>query len=201
MFGCLSLSIFAVLGGIALATLFQRCRNGSARLRPFIHSQRSRTDRRVPKKTEKGPGRATTARRDQADCGGDRSGRHRGGAGAERTVSHRILVPGMIIPQGNRLAHVAVKLAGIVAELRKNLGDAVDKDEVLAILESREVADAKSEYLAGRLTNDLQQDLFERHKALWDKKISTEQQFLRSRNQAAILASPRDATNSKQSCS
>jgi cobalt-zinc-cadmium efflux system membrane fusion protein len=52
-------------------------------------------------------------------------------------------------------------------------------------LESREIADAKSEYLAARLTNELQQDLFERDKALWDKKISTEQQFLRSRNQAA----------------
>jgi cobalt-zinc-cadmium efflux system membrane fusion protein len=55
----------------------------------------------------------------------------------------------------------------------------------VAILESRDVADAKSEYLAARLTNDLQQDLFERDKALWDKKISIEQQFLRSRNQAA----------------
>ena len=47
------------------------------------------------------------------------------------TISHRILVPGTIIPQGNRVPHVAVKLSGIVAELRKNLGDIVDKDEVL----------------------------------------------------------------------
>jgi multidrug efflux pump subunit AcrA (membrane-fusion protein) len=49
---------------------------------------------------------------------------------------------------------VAVKLSGIVAELRKNIGDPVEKDEVVAILESREVADAKSEYLAARLTNE-----------------------------------------------
>ena len=33
-----------------------------------------------------------------------------------------------------------MKLSGTVAELRKNLGDAVNKDEVLGILESREVA-------------------------------------------------------------
>ena len=72
-----------------------------------------------------------------------------------------------------------------MAQLRKKIGDPVASDEVLAILESREVADAKSEYLAARLTDDLQHDLFERDKALWDKKISTEQQFLRSRNQAA----------------
>jgi len=101
------------------------------------------------------------------------------------TIAHRIVVPGTIVPHADRIAHVAVKLSSIVAELRKNIGDPVEKNEVLAILESREVADAKSEYLAARLTNELQQDLFERDKSLWDKKISSEQQFLRSRNEAA----------------
>ncbi len=72
-----------------------------------------------------------------------------------------------------------------VGELRKKIGDPVAKDEILAILESREVADAKSEYFAARLTSELQQDLFERDKTLWDKRISNEQQFLRSRNAAA----------------
>src|SRR5712672_3177786 len=100
-------------------------------------------------------------------------------------IARRIIVPGTIVPQADRIAHVAVKLSSIVAELRKNIGDAVEKNEVLAILESREVADAKSEYLAARLTNELQQDLFERDKSLWDKRVSTEQQFLRSRNLAA----------------
>jgi cobalt-zinc-cadmium efflux system membrane fusion protein len=88
------------------------------------------------------------------------------------TIAHRIIVPGTVVPQADRIAHVAVKLSSIVAELRKNIGNPVEKNEVLAILESREVADAKSEYLAARLTNELQQDLFERDKALWDKRIS-----------------------------
>jgi cobalt-zinc-cadmium efflux system membrane fusion protein len=101
------------------------------------------------------------------------------------TIARRIIVPGTIVPQADRIAHVAVKLSSIVAELRKNIGDPVEKNEVLAILESREVADAKSEYLAARLTNELQQDLFERDKSLWEKKISSEQQYLRSRNEAA----------------
>jgi cobalt-zinc-cadmium efflux system membrane fusion protein len=100
-------------------------------------------------------------------------------------LANRVLVPAAIIPDADRIARVAVKLSGTVAELRKKIGDEVHKDEVLAVLESREVADAKSEYLATRLTNDLQQDLFERDKALWDKRVSTEQQFLRSRNLAA----------------
>ena len=102
------------------------------------------------------------------------------------TIAHRIIVPGTIVPHADRIAHVAVKLPSIVAELRKNIGDPVEKNEVLAVLESREIADAKSEYLAARQTNELQQELFERgYKVLWEKKIAGEQQFLAARNEAA----------------
>jgi cobalt-zinc-cadmium efflux system membrane fusion protein len=100
-------------------------------------------------------------------------------------IAKRLVVPGTVIPHADRIAHVSVKLSGTVAELRKNIGDDVVKDEVIAVLESREVADAKSEYLAARLTDDLQRDLFARDKALWDSRVSTEQQFLRSRNTTA----------------
>src|SRR5262249_13145798 len=85
------------------------------------------------------------------------------GSGA---LARRIAVPGTIIPHADRIARVSVKLSGTVAELHKKIGDKVAKDEVLAVLESREVADAKSDYLAARLTNELQQDLFARDKAL-----------------------------------
>jgi len=112
------------------------------------------------------------------------------------TVAHRIVVPGTVIPHADRVAHVAVKVSGTVAELRKKVGDAVVANEVLAILESREFADAKSEYLAARLTNELQQDLFEREKVLGTKN-STEQQFLRSRNQAANAKMRNDITRQK----
>jgi cobalt-zinc-cadmium efflux system membrane fusion protein len=101
------------------------------------------------------------------------------------TIAKRLVVPGSIVPDADRIAHVSVKLSGTVAELRKNIGEDVSKNEVIAVLESREVADAKSEYLAARLTNDLQQDLFNRDRVLWEGKAGTEQQYLRSRNAAA----------------
>src|SRR5580692_4632891 len=58
------------------------------------------------------------------------------------TLTHRVIVPGTIVPAADRIARVAVKLSATVAELRKRLGDAVVKDEVVAALESRDVADA-----------------------------------------------------------
>jgi cobalt-zinc-cadmium efflux system membrane fusion protein len=89
-------------------------------------------------------------------------------------IAKRLVVSGTIVPHADRVAHVSVKLSGTVAELRKNIGDDVVKDEVIAVLESREVADAKSEYLAARLTDDLQRELFARDKMLWDSRVSTE---------------------------
>jgi cobalt-zinc-cadmium efflux system membrane fusion protein len=72
-------------------------------------------------------------------------------------------------------------LLGTVAELRKRLGDAVQTGEVVAVIESREVADAKSEYLGARLVFDLQQTLFARSTRLFDGKVLSENDFLRAR--------------------
>jgi membrane fusion protein, heavy metal efflux system len=56
---------------------------------------------------------------------------------------------------------------------------------VIAVRESREVADPKSEYLAARLNNDLKKDLYERDKVLWDRHIIAEQVVLKSQGAAA----------------
>jgi cobalt-zinc-cadmium efflux system membrane fusion protein len=97
------------------------------------------------------------------------------------TLTKRISVPGSIVPSGDHIARVAVRLLGTVAELRKRLGDSVQAGEVVAVIESREVADAKSEYLAARLVFDLQQTLFSRSQRLFDGKVLSENDYLRAR--------------------
>jgi cobalt-zinc-cadmium efflux system membrane fusion protein len=96
-------------------------------------------------------------------------------------LAKRIHVPGSIVPSGDHIARVAVRLLGTVAELRKRLGDSVEAGEVVAVIESREVADAKSEYLAARLVFDLQQTLFNRSTRLFEGKVLSENDFLRAR--------------------
>lgn len=96
-------------------------------------------------------------------------------------LSKRIVVPGTIVPSGERIAKVSVRLLGTVAELRKRLGDDVREGDVLAIIESREVADAKSQYLAARVAFDLQETLFGRSKSLFESKVSSENDFLRAK--------------------
>jgi len=95
-------------------------------------------------------------------------------------LQRHIVVPGMITPVADRIARVPARVVGTVAEMRKQLGDAVKADEIVAVLDSREVADAKSEYLTARVNLDLQTTNFERAKALWERRVSAESQYLQA---------------------
>ncbi|KAB1070120.1 efflux RND transporter periplasmic adaptor subunit [Methylobacterium planeticum] len=96
-------------------------------------------------------------------------------------LARKLTVPGTVTPDAERVARVAAKVIGTVAELRKRLGDPVEKGEVVAVLDSREVADAKNDYIAAHVGRALQETLFERDHALRDKGISAEQVFLKAR--------------------
>ncbi|MGY3444943.1 efflux RND transporter periplasmic adaptor subunit [Bradyrhizobium sp. USDA 4473] len=96
-------------------------------------------------------------------------------------LKRHFLAPGSLIPDADHIGRVSVRVLATVTELRKRLGDVVEKGEIVAAIESREVADAKSEYLATRLTNDLQQTLYIRQKTLVETRIVSENEFLRTR--------------------
>ncbi|GLI91291.1 efflux RND transporter periplasmic adaptor subunit [Methylocystis echinoides] len=96
-------------------------------------------------------------------------------------IRRQITVPATVKPDPDRLARVAAKVAGVVSAMRAKLGDDVQKDQTIAVIDSREVADAKSEYLAARANFDLQSQLFQREKGLFEKKITAEQLFLKAR--------------------
>jgi cobalt-zinc-cadmium efflux system membrane fusion protein len=54
------------------------------------------------------------------------------------TVRTRLRLNGRIVPNEDRLAHVAPRYAGVVLEARKRLGERVAKGDVLAVIESNE---------------------------------------------------------------
>ena len=97
-------------------------------------------------------------------------------------LSKRITVPGSIVPSGDHIARVAVRLVGHGRRTCAN-GWVIPSQagEVVAVIESREVADAKSEYLAARLVFDLQQTLFNRSTRLFEGKVLSENDYLRAR--------------------
>jgi len=78
----------------------------------------------------------------------------------------------------DRMAHIVPRVSGIVQEVRSTLGDFVEKGEIMAILESRELADAKTEYLTATRHLKLAKSVFQREEKLWRKKVSSEQDYL-----------------------
>lgn len=85
---------------------------------------------------------------------------------------------GEVVVNADRISHIVPRLPGIVTEVRKSIGDTVYAGEVMAVIESRELADAKASYLAAKERLTLARLNFTRENNLWKKKISSEQEYL-----------------------
>ncbi len=92
-----------------------------------------------------------------------------------------LTLPGEIILNDDRVALVTPYVSGYVREIRKRQGDSVNRGEVMAVLESRELAEAASAYLAARERRALAEKTFHREASLWEKKITPEQDYLESK--------------------
>ena len=110
-------------------------------------------------------------------------------------LQNEVSLPGEIVFNKDRVAHLVPRVAGIVREVTKTVGQHVAADEVLAVIDSRELAEAKAEYLAARERCALAQANFEREKALWEQEISAEREYLDARQ---ALAESRIAQNSAE---
>jgi len=96
-----------------------------------------------------------------------------------------IVLPGEVVVNADRLAHVVPRVSGVVREVHKNLGDSVRQGEVMAVLESRELADSTAALLAARESVALAESNHAREEQLWKKKISPEQDFIEAKNKLA----------------
>lgn len=100
-------------------------------------------------------------------------------AAAGRLIQ-QISAPATVMSDPDKVVRVAAKVTGTVTELRKRLGDPVKNGEIVAIIESREIAEAKSEYLAAQTNFELQEKLFRREQILFEKQIAPEQRYLKA---------------------
>lgn len=101
---------------------------------------------------------------------------------ASGTLVKEIAVPGRVSLNLDNQAKVVPKVAGTVATISKRLGEHVAKDEVLATIESREIADAKAEYLEAWRAEELARGIYEREERLWQQKVTAEQEYLNAKN-------------------
>ena len=97
------------------------------------------------------------------------------GAGSLR---NEVSLPGEIVFNQDRVVHMVPRVAGIAREVHKSVGDHVKVGEIVAVIESRELADAKSEYLGAKARGTLAEKNFAREKSLHEKQVSSERDYL-----------------------
>lgn len=87
-------------------------------------------------------------------------------------------LPGEIALNGDKATHVVPRTSGVVKEIRKSQGDAVRRGEVIAVIESRELAEAKRHFIDTGSALEFERRAFEREEKLWKRNISSEASYL-----------------------
>ena len=100
-------------------------------------------------------------------------------------VRREIRVPAEIEVNSNRIAHVVPQISGVVLQVSAVLGEQVKKGQVLAVISSRDLAEAKADYLASVERLKLTQNTYDREERLYEKKVSPEQDFFAAKQALA----------------
>ncbi len=93
-------------------------------------------------------------------------------------IASTLDLPGQLVLDADHTAHIVARFDGTMREVRASLGDPVKAGAVLAVLDSRELADLSATYLSSSSRLDLALLTLKREQALWEQKISAEQDFL-----------------------
>ncbi len=88
--------------------------------------------------------------------------------------------PGEIRFNDDRTAHVVPRMAGVAEAVPANLGQLVQKGQVLAVIASTSLSEQRSELLTAQRRREAARTTFEREKKLWQEKISAEQDYLQA---------------------
>ncbi|MFC0252023.1 efflux RND transporter periplasmic adaptor subunit [Massilia consociata] len=92
--------------------------------------------------------------------------------------------PAVIAADPKHAAVVSSAVGGRVVEVRRNLGDPVARGDVLAVIESRDVAQLRADVEIAKRQYELSQATFAREERLFGEKVTSRQEFEIARNAA-----------------
>jgi len=102
-------------------------------------------------------------------------------AAAPRELGTAISFPGEIRFDEDRTAHVVPRVPGVVEAVHADLGQAVKRGQVLAVIASQQISDLRSEQQAAQRRLELARLTFQREQQLWQERISAEQDYQQAR--------------------
>ncbi len=93
-------------------------------------------------------------------------------------LTFNINLSGEFVLNPNNVAHIVPRVSGATRSVHKSVGDRVEKGTLLAVLDSRELAQTKAHFLASLSKERIAQANFNREDKLWKARISSERTFL-----------------------
>lgn len=97
------------------------------------------------------------------------------------TLKLNVALPGEVVLNPDKVAHVAPRVTGVAREVHKSVGDPVSEGDLLAVLDSREFARSKAAFLATLAREQLAETNFQRETKLWKDQITSEKSLLEAK--------------------
>jgi len=118
-------------------------------------------------------------------------------AGPEKLETY-VNLPGEIVVNADRLAHIVPRVPGIVRKVRNSLGDVVQPGRVMAILESSELGEAKTEFFTRKKQLEMSQVDLSRAKTIHDNtqtllqllKVAPDTKTIAGKSDIVLLKTP-----------
>lgn len=114
----------------------------------------------------------------------------------KRSLAPELNTTGQVDFAEGLLAHVTPRIPGRVHEVQATLGDRVKKGQVLIIIDSIELGQAKAAYLQAKAQEDLARQNFERERGLYTDRITSEREMFAAK--AAHLESRASLRNAEE---
>lgn len=83
----------------------------------------------------------------------------------------------------NRVAHVSPRVPGRVVTVKALLGETVQAGQILAVLDSLELGQAKAAYLTAKAHQEVARTTYEREQRLLQQQISSQKEYLAARSE------------------
>jgi membrane fusion protein, heavy metal efflux system len=96
-------------------------------------------------------------------------------------LAGEVIASGQIVPAQSARAEVTARTAGVVTKLLRQLGDAVAVGTPLAVIDSRDAAEAQAAHAQAVRAEALARATFERERSLFEQKVTARADFEKAR--------------------
>lgn len=112
-------------------------------------------------------------------------------------ISVDLILNAEVTANQDKTGQVLAKTSGVISSIKKHLGDQVKSGETLALIASRELAEAEAAYTTARAKSEFAKAQLAREESLRNQKATSEQEYLSAKATANEAAAELESAEQK----